>query len=245
MSEVIKLYKEIGETPLECILRFKTANPSYQDTKMTYLGRLDPMAEGLLLVLAGDMRDKDKYLAMDKEYEFEVLWGFETDTYDTLGLVHGEGKVPDKLERKIPKVIEHILQKKVQKYPPFSSRVFGKDFLRAREENIEAVDLPERGIRIFSLEHIHTRHVTGREILGEVVARAGKIKQDFRQDEILATWRNTFITRPNEFFLVSKFRSDVSSGTYIRGIAHEMGHFLDTSALAYSIKRVRVGDYRV
>src|SRR5690606_34034568 len=97
MQEILKLYKNLGETPLECIERFRAEHPEYAETKMTYLGRLDPMAEGLLLVLAGNTKDREKYLALDKTYEFEVLWSFETDTYDTLGLVSEEGARPQKL----------------------------------------------------------------------------------------------------------------------------------------------------
>lgn len=241
--EILRLYKNLGETPLECILRFKAEYPEYAETKMTYLGRLDPMAEGLLLVLAGNTREKEKYLALDKTYEFEVLWGFETDTYDILGFVSGDGSTPQKLESKMPSLVRHISEKKTQTYPLFSSKIFGKDFLKARDANVEAIELPERNIKIFSFEHVHTRAVTGREILAEVLEKIGKVQGDFRQKEILNAWQNTLITRPNEFFLVSKFRIDVSSGTYIRGLANEMGKHLGTSALAWSIKRTRVGKY--
>ena len=54
IMNILKLYKNRGETPLECINRFKKENPEYQKEKMTYAGRLDPLAEGLLLVLVGE-----------------------------------------------------------------------------------------------------------------------------------------------------------------------------------------------
>lgn len=85
---ILKLYKNSGETPLECLERFKKDNPEYKDEKMTYAGRLDPLAEGLLLVLVGEeCKNKEKYLGLDKEYEVDVLFGFATDTYDLLGKV--------------------------------------------------------------------------------------------------------------------------------------------------------------
>ena len=38
-------------------------------------------------MLAGEkVHEKEKYLALDKVYEFEVLFGFATDTYDMLGI---------------------------------------------------------------------------------------------------------------------------------------------------------------
>ena len=245
-AEILKLYKNLGETPLECLHRFKADHPEYKDTKMTYLGRLDPMAEGLLLVLAGDTRDKEKYLALGKTYEFEVLWGFGSDTYDILGKV-SQGETPQKLENKMKGLLEKIAEKKTQVYPAYSSRtVSGKSlFMWARENKIEEIDIPTRSIKIFSIDHIHTEVLTGRKILEEVVRRIALVQGDFRQKEILSTWHNALMTKQNEFFLVSKFNIDVSSGTYVRGIANDMGKILKISALAWSIKRTRVGDYRI
>ncbi len=235
----------MGETPLECLERFRTDHPTYTETKMTYLGRLDPMAEGLVIVLAGDTREREKYLGLDKTYEFEVLWGFSSDTHDILGLVSGDGRTPQKLEEKMPRFIKQLLKKKTQAYPLFSSKMFGKDFLRARDVKVEMLDFPEKGIKIFSLEHLHTRSITGREILGDVSERIALVSGDFRQPQVMNSWQNTLITRPNEFFLVSKFQVDVSSGTYIRGLADELGELAGTGALAWSIKRTRVGEYKI
>ncbi len=244
-AEILQLYKNLGETPLECLHRFKSLHPEYKDTKMTYLGRLDPMAEGLLLVLAGNTRDKEKYLKLDKTYEFEVLWQFSSDTYDILGLVGEVGKFPHKLEEKMSALLGKISQKKTQEYPAYSSRtVSGKSlFMWARENKIEEIDIPERQIKIFSLNHIHTRAITGREILRDVIERVSLVAGDFRQEKIVSAWQNALVARPNETFLILKFTADVSSGTYIRGLAHEMGKILKCGALAWSIKRTRVGEY--
>ena len=244
--EILKLYKNLGETPLETLQRFKAEHPEYTDTKMTYLGRLDPMAEGLLLVLAGNTTKRAEYLSLDKNYEFEVLWGFGSDTYDILGKVIPD-KTPQKLENKMEGLVEKISKKKTQLYPAYSSRtVSGKSlFMWARENKIEEIDIPERNIKIFSMEHVHTRYITGREILGEVKEKISKVTGDFRQKDILSTWQNALIAIPNETFLISKFKADVSSGTYVRGLANEMGKLLGTSALAWSIKRTRVGEYKI
>ena len=88
IKKTLVLYKNRGETPLECLNRFKIDNPEYKDEKMTYAGRLDPLAEGLLLVLVGEeCKNKEKYLGLDKEYELTVLFGFATDSFDVLGKV--------------------------------------------------------------------------------------------------------------------------------------------------------------
>jgi tRNA U55 pseudouridine synthase TruB len=87
-QQILNLYKEAGETPLECMERFRLAHKEYGGVPMTYAGRLDPLASGVLLVLASEARFKrEEFLALPKEYEFECLWGISTDTYDPLGLI--------------------------------------------------------------------------------------------------------------------------------------------------------------
>ena len=77
MKNIINIYKKAGETPLEAINRLRSRRPEYQDVKITYAGRLDPLAEGVLILLAGDaVYEKEKYLKLDKEYEAEILFGF-------------------------------------------------------------------------------------------------------------------------------------------------------------------------
>ena len=54
MKKVLIFNKKEGETPLEVLDKFRAKNKIYQDIKMTYAGRLDPMASGILLVVAGE-----------------------------------------------------------------------------------------------------------------------------------------------------------------------------------------------
>jgi tRNA U55 pseudouridine synthase TruB len=60
MKKIILINKKEGETPLEALEFFRKKNKQYQDLKMTYAGRLDPMASGLLLLLAGEETKKKK-----------------------------------------------------------------------------------------------------------------------------------------------------------------------------------------
>lgn len=245
-TRVLTLYKNLGETPLECIERFRLDHPEFKEIKMTYLGRLDPMAEGLLLVLAGDTAEKEIYLSMDKTYEFEVLWGFSTDTYDVLGLVtEGVGKMPEKIEERMPSLLDTIRDKKIQSYPPYSSKtVDGKPLFQwAREKRIEETDVPERSIKTFSIDHMDTRLISKSELLKEIIERINLVKGDFRQEEIINTWTSILQNTREDHFLISKFKASVSSGTYIRGLAHEMGKYWGEGALAFWIKRTRVGEY--
>ena len=57
--------------------------------KVCICGKLDPMAEGqLLLLFDNDCKNMNKHLIHDKTYVFKILWGFSTDTDDTFGLIN-------------------------------------------------------------------------------------------------------------------------------------------------------------
>ena len=87
MKKAINLYKKVGESPLDAINRFKEKNAFYKKKKTSYAGRLDPLAEGVLLVLVGDETKKiNQYLGFDKEYKAEILIGVSSDSHDILGI---------------------------------------------------------------------------------------------------------------------------------------------------------------
>ena len=70
MKKVIILNKNGWETPLQCLEFFRLKYKEYKNIPMTYAGRLDPMASGVLVILVGEeCKKKEKYLKLDKEYE--------------------------------------------------------------------------------------------------------------------------------------------------------------------------------
>jgi tRNA pseudouridine55 synthase len=76
-GHVINLYKKMREQRRDL----------WNET-LSYAGRLDPMAEGVLLCLVGSANARrEAYLDLNKEYILDVLFGFSTDTYDILGKV--------------------------------------------------------------------------------------------------------------------------------------------------------------
>jgi tRNA pseudouridine55 synthase len=91
-TDVVVVYKKCGQTPLTCIQELKKKHPEYAHMPMTYAGRLDPLASGVLIILIGDeCLKKDEYLALPKEYEVTILFGYATDTYDVMGKVIAGG----------------------------------------------------------------------------------------------------------------------------------------------------------
>ena len=122
MKKIINIYKKVGETPLEAINRFRSANPEHQNVKMTYAGRLDPLAEGVLILLSGEaIHEKEKYLDLDKEYEAEIVFGFETDTYDILGLPKKKKMTKDFDRDELAGFLNNFLGRNKERFPRYSS----------------------------------------------------------------------------------------------------------------------------
>jgi tRNA pseudouridine(55) synthase len=92
---VITIYKKKGETPYEALMRLRLARPEYAALPLSYAGRLDPMAEGVLIVLVGEENKyREKYLDLEKTYKVQILFGIGTDTYDVLGKVIDVKNIP-------------------------------------------------------------------------------------------------------------------------------------------------------
>lgn len=246
---MINLYKKIGETPLECLDRFREHNPEYKDASLSYAGRLDPMAEGVLLVLAGEENKKrEKYLSLDKEYSFEVLFGFETDTYDILGRVSKSSEV-SKLRKiskeNIKEILETFKGKMIQKYPAYSSKtVLGKPLFEwARSEKLNEIEIPSREVEIHSMVLENHRMIGKEELRNFIKERIALVRGDFRQKEIIALWSNVLNTSKVRKFPVARIYLKCSSGTYARSLAHSLGERLEIGALALSIVRTKVGNW--
>jgi tRNA pseudouridine55 synthase len=250
VKKVIVLNKKEGETPLESLEKFRRKNKEYNDLSMTYAGRLDPMAGGVLIVLVGDeIKKKEKYLNFKKEYEFEILFGFATDTYDILGKVVKNYKLQIKnyeLTKKIEDNLKYFIGKFKQKYPLYSSKtVMGKQLFKYARSN-EEVEVPEREVFVGSLKFNKIKTIKRKKFLENIEKRINKIKGDFRQKEILNIWkRNLSSGKKEKKFYIASFKIKCGSGTYIRGIANSFGDRVNIPALAYSIKRTKIGKFEI
>lgn len=236
--------KQIGETPLEALEKVRIEHGFDASVSMTYAGRLDPMAEGLLIVLAGEeCKNKEQYLGLDKEYEVEVLLGFATDTGDLLGMVKGvEGEVKSEIKKdRVEEILGSLVGKFVQEYPKFSSKTVGGKPLFARAKSGELPDeMPTKEVEIFNIEFLGERKINNKELLDYIEENISKVKGDFRQDEIITLWRS--ILQDSLFDIPTlKIRVNCSSGTYMRALAEKIGEKLGVPTLAFSIERTKVG----
>lgn len=247
MDKVLLLNKPRGYTPLQIINYLKETKPIYTTHTLSYAGRLDPMAEGLLLILIDDENKKrEHYQNLVKEYTFEILFGISTDTYDVMGKIVKVAKPPSlaELQQTLPRILSSLLGTQDQMYPPYSSfHVKGKPlFYWAREGKLDQVTIPKRKITISSLSLTTLVDQTKDELVSVITHDIKKVKGAFRQEEILSDWIERIPTTPLSYPL-AHITITCSSGTYVRSLANSIGEKMGCGALAYKIKRTKVGDY--
>lgn len=243
---MLNLYKNKGETPLQRLDRFRLENPAYKDTTLSYAGRLDPMAEGVLLVMEGDENnEREKYLGFDKEYMTEILLGVSTDTQDTLGLVTGLDTQVNVTEEIIKKVLPEFVGVFEQVYPKYSSKTVDGIPLFEYARKGEEVTLPTKTVELKSAELKSFDEISGEKLLTRILSEIEIVKGDFRQDEIKKKWIDVLGTHPQHLFFVLTLSLNVTSGFYVRAFAERFAKHLNTQALALSIKRTRVGEWNI
>lgn len=251
MQELLILDKQVGETPLECLERFRAGHPEYAQVKMTYAGRLDPMAEGLLLVLAGEkVHEKENFLKLAKTYECTAILGVGTDTYDVLGLptpqslAEPRDSSPYKGEPS-NLTLQSFVGTFSQEYPPYSSKTInGKQMhTLAREGNLDNVVVPSQTVTVKDILIKGMGTISTRDLVSDITQRIQKVTGDFRQEETMKAWQDLAEKDPEKRLIFAIFTIEVSGGTYIRSIVHEWGKKLGISGCIWKLRRTRIGQW--
>ena len=214
---------------------------------MTYAGRLDPMAEGMLILLAGeDCKQKDMYLDLDKTYILEVLVGVATDTHDILGIVE-DGDIAKKnqiTESYVKEILQSFTGIQYQAYPAYSSKtVAGKPlFSYARENLLGSIDIPGHEITLYNIELKSLQYVPIDTLVQDVLQRVDLVQGDFRQEIIKKSWHLVLESKNKDVTTIT-LEVNASRGAYMRQLAYDIGKKMGVPALALRIKRIKVGDY--
>lgn len=245
--EVVPVIKPEGFTSTQLISSFKKQFSQYAQEKISPAGRLDPMAEGVILLLIGEANKmRSKFLALDKTYEFIILLGIASDTYDLLGKITQNNLEYDNslIKKDLIRLLPNYLGTFQQLYPPYSSKpVQGRPlFFWARQERLSEITIPAKTVKVkkISVEKWEEREMN--TLKKDIINRLAKVEGDFRQEEIISNWKD-FHGNPSRKILLVHCVATVTSGTYIRSLCHEIGKGLGIGALAYSIKRTKVGNY--
>ena len=262
---MIKLYKQIGETPLEALKRLRRQRPELSEMRLSYAGRLDPMAAGILPVLVGEENDRrEEFLNRDKTYFFTVLFGVQTDTFDLLGVPELDTdfmQASQKTDRfavnnkdfsltksKLTEVCEQLKGANTMQYPPYSSKTVMLDGTKtplwkvARAGRLDEVVIPEKTTQIYDLSVRETKWLEKNYIIYYIINQIEKVDGDFRQDEITNKWEKVLGGIDDQSKLpTAKFRVRCSSGTYIRRLVDRLGVQIGIHTTLFSLLRTDVG----
>jgi tRNA pseudouridine(55) synthase len=231
---MIIIEKPCGYTINEFIEKYKKDN---NINKLCFCGRLDPMARGkVLLLINEECKMMPQYLNLDKTYQFEICFGYQTDTDDFLGVIENKSDIiiPSMLNN-IIKYIQQISNYEFeQKFHKFSSkRVNGKTI---REQRLDI--LPAHKIKIYETKilKISFRHFNN--FINCIINNINTIDKtkNFRQTEIINQWR--CINRDNICTL--KVEMKVSSGFYIRQFIRDLSEKFNFPMNVYDINRTNI-----
>ena len=240
---ILNLYKPMGWTPLQTMDALRKSDRAREDDVMVYAGRLDPMAEGVLVVLTNEDRySLDEFLGKDKTYEATILFGFRSDTYDILGIARrGEGELDHERARV---ALEQLKGTHPLQFPPYSAfRIKGKPLhWWAREGRLDELEVPIKDMEVLEVRDVDVFKRGAGEVLREIEERVDRVDGDFRQLETLESWK-VLLEGKRGSLMMATVTLDVSSGTYIRSIVHSIGDELGVGALLYNLKRNKVGEF--
>lgn len=241
---MLLLNKKPGHTPLQALKEFIQFNPEYSTKTLSYAGRLDPMAEGLLLILVGDENKKrHTYEHLPKVYEFKILVGFSTDSYDVMGKITKQSTEQLNLAL-FDNIIRSLKGQQILALPPYSSKpVNGKPlYWYATRDLLHTINLPTQQIEIQSILRTDIQTLTSKTIRESILQRISLVNGNFRQQDIQMQWVQK-LSNDEKTYQVVCCKLEASSGTYVRSIVNTISNKLALPLLTYSIKRISIGPY--
>ena len=150
MNGIINVYKEKNMSSHAVVGKIRHILNTKQ---VGHLGTLDPLAEGVLVVLVGGATKLAPYLEDDhKTYEAEVILGFSTTTYDLEGEEVARDDASEVTQKEIDDVLKSFLGTQQQMPPIYSAiKINGKKLYEYARKN-QSIDIPPRNITIYSIE---------------------------------------------------------------------------------------------
>jgi len=247
VKAIVPIYKPLGYTSLQALRFWRQSYPQWNNVKMTYTGRLDPLAEGVMVIAVGEaLRQQAQLQQTGKTYQAEILFGFNTDSYDILGLPQLVRKPFDR--NKIEEHFKSLAGNFKFEMPPFSSyKVKGHPlFWWALHNKLDQVVRPVKEVNINSIKLLGWRSFKPRQLADLISRRLNLLKTNLRQAEILPRWQQLLLNN----LVSSKFYSlqveiNCSAGTYVRSIANIIGEQTGSGAVLLSLVRNRVGEYGI
>ncbi|MBR0479960.1 tRNA pseudouridine(55) synthase TruB [Candidatus Saccharibacteria bacterium] len=205
--------------------------------KVGHTGTLDPFATGLLILLTGQMtRKSNEFLKLDKVYEATLKLGFVSTTGDPEG----------EIQLYSPRDSEDWIRQRSSR--DLWGQLAPQETTEPREDGREGVCLRRTVVESCLKSFIGKINQTppkfsAIKINGE---RAYKLARANKYFEIPSREVEIYSIEILEYdYPTLKIRCAVSSGTYIRTLAEDIGKKLGTGAYLTALRRTKIADYSV
>lgn len=149
MNGILVVNKPKGYTSRDIV---NIISKKFNTKKVGHTGTLDPLAEGVLVVPIGRaLKIAELLAATTKEYEAEVILGYETDMLDITGK-ETKRNIPNTTKEEIEKVLKTFIGKSMQEVPIYSAvKIKGKKLYEYAREGIKVIP-PKKEIEIYNTE---------------------------------------------------------------------------------------------
>ena len=171
-SGLYLVHKDAGGSSFDVVRGFKheAYEAGLKKLALGHGGTLDPFADGLLLVLAGQAtRLMELMHPLPKTYLARLAWGAETDTCDHLGLVVAEGPAP--AEPALAGALADFLGWRDQIPPDTCAKKIDGEAAYKKAHRGETVDLPPS--RVYLHEAAWVSHDLPRSSMLRLTCRGG------------------------------------------------------------------------
>ncbi len=201
LNAVIVVDKPAGWTSHDVVAKVRRL---LGERSIGHLGTLDPMATGVLPLVAGRMtRLCQFYSASEKSYEGSIRLGVATDTYDAEGEPVGPVQEANVVLEEVAAVASAFVGSIQQLPPAFSAK----------------------------------------KIQGVPAYKLARKKQEIELAPVEVEVKEFTVLALNVDLVA--FRCRVSSGTYVRSLAHDLGQKLGIGAHLASLRRTAVAEFHI
>src|SRR5437588_5380199 len=152
MDGILNINKATGMTSHDVVAKIRKI---LKKKRVGHAGTLDPTASGVLPICIGQGTRVAEYLSESgKAYQAEIVFGVETDTYDSEGVVVRTTSVADLTRAQIEQALQRFTGQQMQLPPRYSAiKLQGKPAYKLARAG-EDISLEPRPITIYRLEVI-------------------------------------------------------------------------------------------
>lgn len=233
----------------------KAYKQKHNKNKVCICGKLDPMAEGQLLLLYDEHCKKmNNYLGHSKTYQFTVLWGFKTSSDDTLGLINNTILINntnidyDYIESEL----QDFTGTYNQQFHKYSAKPVHNNYGEkhslwdwTNQDRLDEIDIPSKSVHVNYIKQLKTEKKNFNELKHSIISILEKIdttNNTFCKNDAIHNW-NTFnyenLYNTNDVYITT-FEAYVSTGYYIRQFISDFGEKTELLGTALNINRIKI-----